>query len=54
MTTTGQYREMFECPDCFGNGPGCETCGGEGEVPTWLKDPNINGEEAARAWGWNG
>ena len=36
------------CPDCNGNG--CSTCGGDGTVPDWLADPNVNGEEAAKSW----
>lgn len=44
--------EWMDCPDC--DRRGCETCGGDGLVPTWLKDPDVVGESTARSWGWNG
>lgn len=28
--------------------PNCKTCGGEGTVPDWLADPNVN--SAADTW----
>jgi len=31
---------------CVCNGNGCRTCAGEGTVPAWLVDPDIN--EGAR------
>jgi hypothetical protein len=34
------------CPNC--NGKGCKICGGDGTVPDWLADPNIN--KAAKDW----
>lgn len=47
-----EASEWMRCPDC--EGQGCETCAGDGQVPTWLKDPNVVGEHAARSWGWTG
>ncbi len=41
---------LMMCPDC--NGSGCTTCDGDGQVPDWLANPEINGEKAARSWGW--
>jgi len=38
----------MECPDC--TGCGCGTCGGDGQVPDWLADPNVNTPEAAATW----
>jgi len=40
----------MDCLDC--PGATCPTYGGEGTVPDWLADPAINGEAAARTWGW--
>lgn len=45
-------NEYMSCPDCAGNG--CATCGQDGQVPTWLADPDVTGEDTARSWGWNG
>lgn len=47
-----RVEEWMVCPECRGDG--CETCGGDGRVPSWLKDPRITGEDAARSWGWVG
>jgi len=44
--------EYMTCPAC--NGSGCSTCGNDGKVPEWLKDPKVTGEKAARTWGWKG
>jgi hypothetical protein len=46
------HGETMGCPDCSGRG--CGTCGGDGTVPAWLKNPDVTGEEAARSWGWLG
>lgn len=43
---------MMPCPDHTEKD--CDTCGGEGEVPAWLADPAVHGEDAARVWGWKG
>jgi hypothetical protein len=44
--------DRMPCPD--GSGDNCETCGGGGQVPTWLKDPERVGKASARTWGWPG
>ncbi|WP_154697281.1 hypothetical protein [Lentzea guizhouensis] len=45
----------MQCPDCAtANGAVCSTCEGDGTVPDWLANPEIQGEAAARSWGWRG
>jgi hypothetical protein len=46
----GTASELMTCPDCAGC---CRTCGGDRQVPAWLADPAVVGEDAARSWGWN-
>ncbi|WP_281360266.1 hypothetical protein [Lentzea indica] len=41
----------MQCPDCStSTQPACSTCDGDGTVPNWLADPQVNGERAASTW----
>ena len=42
-----KYRVRYiKCPDCLGNTPWCQTCGGFGKIPLSERQPEF------REWVW--
>jgi hypothetical protein len=41
----------MQCPNCSATTQAaCSTCGGDGTVPDWLADSQVNGDNAASTW----